>query len=74
MNQPYMLSIPYFQYHSCWCPGDLSRQGISMHDIDQISQNISSLASEELMFVIYCSTYFICLNNMLLLNLNVIWM
>ena len=24
------------QYHSCWCPGSLSRQGISRHGIDSI--------------------------------------
>ena len=39
-----MLPIPY----SCWWPGDLRSQGISRHGIDQISQNISSLAEEEL--------------------------
>ena len=34
MEQPYMLPILYCQYHACWCPGDLSRQGISRHGID----------------------------------------
>ena len=24
------------QYHACWCPGSLSRQGISRNDIDSI--------------------------------------
>ena len=47
MQQPYMLPILYCSYHSCWCPGDLRSQCISRHGIDQISQNISSLASEE---------------------------
>ena len=48
MGQPYMLLIPYCQYHACWCLVDSRSQGISRHDIDQISQNIPSLASEEL--------------------------
>ena len=26
------------QYHACWCPGSLSRQGISGHGIDSIRQ------------------------------------
>ena len=49
MEQPYMLPILYCQNHGCWCPGDLSRQGISRHGMDQIIQNIPSLALEELM-------------------------
>ena len=48
MEQPDMLPIVYCQYHACWCPGDLSHKGISRHGIDQISQIISSLTSEEL--------------------------
>ena len=48
MEQHYMLPILYCQYHACWCPGDLSHQGISRHGIDQIRWNIPSLASEEL--------------------------
>ena len=48
MEQPDMLPIVYCQYHGCWCPGDLSRQGISSHGIDQISCNIPFLASDEL--------------------------
>ena len=48
VEQPYMLSFLLCQYHACWCPGDLSRQGISRHGICQITQNISSLTSEEL--------------------------
>ena len=48
MKQPYMLHIQYCQYHSCWCPGDISRQGISRHATDQISRKIQSLAWEEL--------------------------
>ena len=44
-----MLPILYFQYHAYWCPDDLRSQGISRHgSIDQIDQNIPSLASEEL--------------------------
>ena len=35
-----MLATEYFgfwdQYHACWCPGSLSRQGISRHGIDSI--------------------------------------
>ena len=50
MEQPYMLPILYCQYHPCWCPVDLSREGISRHDIDQISRNILSLATEELIW------------------------
>ena len=48
MEQPYTLSILYFQYHSCWWPRSLRSQGISRHGIGQISRNIPSLASEEL--------------------------
>ena len=58
-EQSSMLSILYCQYHACWCPGDLSRQGISKHGIDQISWNILSLALDELIamhcFVAYLS-------------------
>ena len=46
MEQPYMLPILYCQYHACWSPGDLRSQGISRHGINQISQNVLSLASE----------------------------
>ena len=48
MEQLCMLLILYCQYHVCWYPGDLMSQGIGRHGIDQISQNISSVASEEL--------------------------
>ena len=48
MEQPYMVPILYCQYHSSWCPGDLSHQDIGRNGIDQTSQNIPSLASEEL--------------------------
>ena len=34
IEQLYMLPILYCQYHSYWCPGSLSRQGISRHGID----------------------------------------
>ena len=54
MEQPDMLSILYCQYHSCWCPGDLRSQGISRHGIDEIIQNILSLAPEE--FIIKSSS------------------
>ena len=30
------LFILHSQYHSCWCPGDKSRQGISSYDIDLV--------------------------------------
>ena len=33
-------------------PGDLRSQGINRHDIDQISWNILSLASEELTHIL----------------------
>ena len=36
--KPYKLLILYCQYHACWCPVDLSRQGISRHGIYQVSQ------------------------------------
>ena len=49
MKQPYMLPILYYQYYACWCPGDLRIQGISSHGTDPHSQNIPSLAWEELM-------------------------
>ena len=48
MEQTFMLPILYCQYIVCWRPGDLRSQGISRHGIDQISQNIPSLALEEL--------------------------
>ena len=35
MEQPYMLPILYCQYRDCRCPGDLSRQAISRHGINQ---------------------------------------
>ena len=47
MEQPYMLSILYWQYHACWCSGDFRSQGISGHGIDPQSQNSLSKASEE---------------------------
>ena len=50
MEQTYMLSmlsILYCEYHVRWCPGDLSREGISRHGIDQINHIIPFLASEE---------------------------
>ena len=47
-QQPYMLPIVYCQYHFCRYPGDLRSQGISRHDIDQASWNISFLALEQL--------------------------
>ena len=34
MEQTCTLPILYCQYHACWCPGELSHQGISRHDID----------------------------------------
>ena len=52
MEQPYKLPILCCQNHACWCPGDLS-QGISRIGIDQISWNILSLTSEELIVPFY---------------------
>ena len=43
-----LLTILYSQYPSCLCPRDLRRQGICRHSIEQISWNIPSLASKEL--------------------------
>ena len=48
MEQPYILPILYCQHHACWCPGDFMSQGTSRYGINQISQNILSLASDEL--------------------------
>ena len=42
------IAILCCQYHACWCPGDLRSQGISRYGIDQISCNILSVVSEEL--------------------------
>ena len=50
MEQLYMLPILYYQYHSCWCPGDLRSHGISRHGIEQKRRNNPSVASEELKF------------------------
>ena len=47
MEQPCMLFFLYCQYHGCWCSGYI-RISISRHGIDQMSQHIPSLASEEL--------------------------
>ena len=44
-SQPYLLPILYSQYHACWCPC------FSRHGIDQISQNIPSITSEQLSYV-----------------------
>ena len=52
MEQPYMLHIIYCQYHACWCLCDLRSEAISRHGIDQIDQNILSLASEELYYFV----------------------
>ena len=52
MEQVYISPTIYYQYHACWSPGDLRSQGISRHGIDQLNQNIPSLASEELIWYI----------------------
>ena len=52
MEQPYMLPFLCRQYHACWCSGDFRNQGISRHGIDLQSQNIPSLASEELIKIL----------------------
>ena len=36
------------QYHACWCPGSLCRQGISSHGTDKVSQGIPVSAPEGL--------------------------
>ena len=48
LEQQYMLSVLHSQYHACWCSGDFESQGISRRGIGQISRNIPSLASGEL--------------------------
>ena len=35
MRGPSYLCLLH-QYHSCWCPGSLCRQGTSSHDIDNV--------------------------------------
>ena len=30
-----------YQYHGCWCPGDVRSQGISNHDIDLVKRDNS---------------------------------
>ena len=44
MEQPFMLSILYCQYHACWCLG----RGINWHGIDQVIRNSLTVASKEL--------------------------
>ena len=56
MEQPYILSILYCQYHACWCPGDLQSQGISRRGDNQIRWNIPSLAWEEFLTLV-CRTW-----------------
>ena len=34
LEQQYMLSVLYSQYHACWCSGGFRSQGISRHGID----------------------------------------
>ena len=34
MEQPYMLPILHWQYHTCWCSGDFRSQSISRHGIE----------------------------------------
>ena len=50
MEQPYILPILYCQYmyHAYWCHGNLGRQGINRHGINQMSQYILSPTSGEL--------------------------
>ena len=48
LEQQYVLSVLYSQYHACWCDGDLSSQCISRHGIVSQTQAILSVASEEL--------------------------
>ena len=31
-----IFQLFFYQYHVCWCPGSLSRQGISRHSIDSV--------------------------------------
>ena len=53
MEKPYVLPILYCQCHACWCTGDFKSQCISRQGIDFQSQNIPSLAWEELIVPYY---------------------
>ena len=65
IEQPHMLPTLYCQYHSCWCPGDLSRHGISRNGFDQISWNIPCLASEQSTCIVsILLTALFCYNNL----------
>ena len=46
LEQQYMFSVLYCQYHACWCSGDFRSQSISRHGILSQSQNIPSPASQ----------------------------
>ena len=48
MEQPYLLTVLYCQYHVCWCSGDYSYQGINRHDIDHQKVEFLSPAWDEL--------------------------
>ena len=52
MEQPFVPPILYCWYHACSWPGSFSSQGNNRHGIDQISWNIPSPASEELICII----------------------
>ena len=75
MEQPYMLPFLYCQYHACRCPGDLRSQRISRRGIDQISQNILALASEELTmtFICWSLSFFVDKNQYMYITPYIIW-
>ena len=41
------MSSLHNQRHECWCPGDLSRQGINTHDIDLVIMEYSITHGKE---------------------------
>ena len=43
-----VISVSLGQYHGCWCPGSLRRQGISSNDIDCIEYVGPSLTWERI--------------------------
>ena len=63
MEQPYMLPIPYCQYHVCWCPGNLKSQAINRTDNDQFTQSNprsackTSIAMNTIKIWVCCQTY-----------------
>ena len=85
-----VLETEYFssgeQYHACWCPGDLNRQGISRYGIDHIglsnmyvgllhceSSLIWHKIQDMIWNMIYMNTYFIIFKRVQHVNLLDPW-